>query len=89
MQIFFHDPDYNMIEICNCDCLPIEPLAQPNAAKRCASCSNLQQQQQCGPPRSCGTSQQVPSQASDSGMEMSAMHFDPAALRRLGSQAAC
>lgn len=25
-QIFFHDPDGNMIEICNCDCLPIQPL---------------------------------------------------------------
>ncbi|KAK9828528.1 hypothetical protein WJX72_000603 [[Myrmecia] bisecta] len=25
-QIFFHDPDHNMIEICNCDCLPIKPL---------------------------------------------------------------
>ena len=23
--VFFHDPD-NMIEICNCDCLPIRPL---------------------------------------------------------------
>ena len=23
LQIFFHDPDHNMIEICNCDMLPI------------------------------------------------------------------
>lgn len=27
-QIFFHDPDENTIEICNCDCLPIVPLAE-------------------------------------------------------------
>lgn len=26
-QIFFHDPDDNMIEICPCDCLPICPLS--------------------------------------------------------------
>jgi catechol 2,3-dioxygenase-like lactoylglutathione lyase family enzyme len=25
-QVFFHDPDNNMIEICPCDCLPICPL---------------------------------------------------------------
>jgi catechol 2,3-dioxygenase-like lactoylglutathione lyase family enzyme len=25
-QVFFHDPDRNMIEICNCDCLPIKPM---------------------------------------------------------------
>lgn len=26
LQLFFHDPDNNMVEICNCDCLPIVPL---------------------------------------------------------------
>lgn len=26
VQIFFHDPDHNMIEVCNCDSLPICPL---------------------------------------------------------------
>jgi hypothetical protein len=26
-QIFFHDPDGFMIEICNCDNLPVVPLA--------------------------------------------------------------
>ncbi|GIM08531.1 hypothetical protein Vretimale_12539 [Volvox reticuliferus] len=25
-QLFFHDPDDNMIEICNCDVLPVVPL---------------------------------------------------------------
>lgn len=25
-QIFFHDPDNTMIEICNCDTFPIEPV---------------------------------------------------------------
>jgi hypothetical protein len=27
MKVFFHDPDNNMIEICNCNCLPVVPLA--------------------------------------------------------------
>lgn len=31
MQVFFHDPDQNMIEICNCDCLPIQPLARQSS----------------------------------------------------------
>lgn len=26
-QVFFHDPDHNMIEICNCNTLPVIPLA--------------------------------------------------------------
>ncbi|THU45998.1 hypothetical protein C4D60_Mb09t00290 [Musa balbisiana] len=26
-QLFFHDPDGNMIEICNCDNLPVLPLS--------------------------------------------------------------
>uniref|UniRef100_A0ACD5V4F7 Uncharacterized protein n=1 Tax=Avena sativa TaxID=4498 RepID=A0ACD5V4F7_AVESA len=26
-QLFFHDPDGNMIEICNCENLPVVPLA--------------------------------------------------------------
>mmetsp|Transcript_11277 Transcript_11277/g.24303 ORF Transcript_11277/g.24303 Transcript_11277/m.24303 type:complete len:261 (+) Transcript_11277:203-985(+) len=25
-QLFFHDPDNNMIEVCNCDLLPVVPL---------------------------------------------------------------
>lgn len=31
-QIFFHDPDNNMIEICNCDCLPVVPLLAASAS---------------------------------------------------------
>lgn len=27
-QVFFHDPDDNMLEICPCDCLPILPLSE-------------------------------------------------------------
>jgi hypothetical protein len=30
-QIFFHDPDGFMIEICNCDNLPVVPLAGDRA----------------------------------------------------------
>lgn len=38
-QIFFHDPDNNMIEVCNCDLLPIIPLsAAPPVA--CTACLN-------------------------------------------------
>ncbi len=29
-QLFFHDPDNNMIEVCNCDVLPVVPLGDPN-----------------------------------------------------------
>ncbi|KAK1684393.1 hypothetical protein QYE76_045241 [Lolium multiflorum] len=32
-QLFFHDPDGNMIEICNCENLPVVPLAA--AASSC------------------------------------------------------
>jgi len=37
-QVFFHDPDNNMIEICNCDCLPIRPLDTNNCAFSSAAC---------------------------------------------------
>ncbi|KAI9110260.1 hypothetical protein K1719_018702 [Acacia pycnantha] len=36
-QLFFHDPDGFMIEICNCDSLPVVPLAGELAR----SCSHL------------------------------------------------
>lgn len=25
-QVFFHDPDHNMIEICTCECMPVTPI---------------------------------------------------------------
>eukprot|EP00270_Netrium_digitus_P007259 TRINITY_DN2116_c0_g1_i3.p1 TRINITY_DN2116_c0_g1~~TRINITY_DN2116_c0_g1_i3.p1 ORF type:complete len:174 (-),score=34.22 TRINITY_DN2116_c0_g1_i3:266-787(-) len=31
-QLFIHDPDGHMIEICNCDILPIIPLSKPSPA---------------------------------------------------------
>ena len=31
-QLFFHDPDGNMIEICDCEKLPVVPLAGVAAA---------------------------------------------------------
>ncbi|KOM49765.1 hypothetical protein LR48_Vigan08g059200 [Vigna angularis] len=31
-QLFFHDPDGFMIEICNCDILPVIPLPTPSIA---------------------------------------------------------
>ncbi|KAJ8756084.1 hypothetical protein K2173_024631 [Erythroxylum novogranatense] len=39
-QLFFHDPDGFMIEICNCDSLPVIPLAGEMA--RSCSRANLQ-----------------------------------------------
>lgn len=39
-QLFFHDPDGFMIEICNCDSLPMVPLAEEMA--RSCSWVNLQ-----------------------------------------------
>jgi len=29
-QVFFHDPDNNMLEICPCDCLPLVPVCTLN-----------------------------------------------------------
>ncbi|TVU17322.1 hypothetical protein EJB05_33346 [Eragrostis curvula] len=50
-QIFFHDPDGFMIEICNCDNLPVIPLAGDRApvmgaCKRAAAAAVVKQQQQ-------------------------------------------
>lgn len=39
-QLFFHDPDGFMIEICNCDNLPVIPLAAAND-NMIHSCSRL------------------------------------------------
>ncbi|KAL5575681.1 hypothetical protein UlMin_017380 [Ulmus minor] len=44
-QLFFHDPDGFMIEICNCDSLPVIPLAGEMAR----SCSRLNLQQMLSP----------------------------------------
>ncbi|KAL0415331.1 UNVERIFIED_CONTAM: hypothetical protein Slati_3365000 [Sesamum latifolium] len=41
-QLFFHDPDGFMIEICNCDNIPVIPLA----GEMVRSCSRLNLQQQ-------------------------------------------
>ncbi|KAF3328530.1 Glyoxalase/Bleomycin resistance protein/Dioxygenase superfamily [Carex littledalei] len=53
-QLFFHDPDGFMIEICNCDHIPVIPLVigEPVASvcKRVNFVTNQQQQQQ---PASC------------------------------------
>ncbi|XP_058732523.1 glyoxylase I 4-like [Vicia villosa] len=47
-QLFFHDPDGSMIEICNCDNIPVVPLPE-NKAWSCSrfNCNvpNRQQQQ--------------------------------------------
>lgn len=35
-QLFFHDPDGSMIEICNCDNLPVIPLPAADAMRSCS-----------------------------------------------------
>ncbi|CAL5198609.1 unnamed protein product [Lathyrus oleraceus] len=48
-QLFFHDPDGSMIEICNCDNIPIVPLSE-NKVWSCSrfncNISNRQQEHQ-------------------------------------------
>lgn len=46
-QLFFHDPNGSMIEICNCDNLPVVPLSV-DTVRSCSriSCSVQQQKQQ-------------------------------------------
>lgn len=44
-QLFFHDPDGFMIEICNCDSLPVVPLAGEMAQ----SCSRVKLHQMVQP----------------------------------------
>jgi len=43
-QIFFHDPDGFMIEICNCDNLPVIPLAGAPVLGACKRASVVKQQ---------------------------------------------
>lgn len=45
-QLFFHDPDGCMIEICNCDNLPVIPLVGDSVRPVCSRLNcNVQQQQ--------------------------------------------
>ncbi|KAJ0977793.1 hypothetical protein J5N97_013267 [Dioscorea zingiberensis] len=45
-QLFFHDPDGFMIEICNCDNIPVIPLVSGEPIRACKRAVSLQQQQQ-------------------------------------------
>ncbi|KAF0925913.1 hypothetical protein E2562_018716 [Oryza meyeriana var. granulata] len=51
-QIFFHDPDGFMIEICNCDNLPIVPLGadKPLVMAACKRAAAIKQQQASSSP---------------------------------------
>lgn len=59
-QIFFHDPDGFMIEICNCDNLPVIPLADQPAAMGVCKRAVVKQHQQPSAP-AAATTQCVPS----------------------------
>uniref|UniRef100_A0A5B6ZQA6 Putative metallothiol transferase FosB n=1 Tax=Davidia involucrata TaxID=16924 RepID=A0A5B6ZQA6_DAVIN len=45
-QLFFHDPDGSMIEICNCEILPVVPLVGDSTTVRSCSLLNCNVQQQ-------------------------------------------
>ncbi|OIV99923.1 hypothetical protein TanjilG_26261 [Lupinus angustifolius] len=46
-QLFFHDPDGWMIEICNCDNIPVVPLSEDNNVRSCSRFNcNIQNYQQ-------------------------------------------
>ncbi|XP_061345295.1 glyoxylase I 4-like [Gastrolobium bilobum] len=45
-QLFFHDPDGSMIEICNCDNIPVVPLSEGNAWSCSRFNCNIQDRQQ-------------------------------------------
>ncbi|XP_042492408.1 uncharacterized protein LOC122071977 [Macadamia integrifolia] len=45
-QLFFHDPDGFMIEICNCDNLPVIPLTGGEPVLMCSRVSNFKKQHQ-------------------------------------------
>jgi hypothetical protein len=47
MQVFFHDPDNNMIEVCNCNCLPIQPLERSDSYCDCGLPDKRQQLDDC------------------------------------------
>lgn len=44
-QLFFHDPDGFMVEICNCDNLPVIPLGMGESTGACKMMRNFVQQQ--------------------------------------------
>ncbi|PRQ46436.1 putative glyoxalase/Bleomycin resistance protein/Dihydroxybiphenyl dioxygenase [Rosa chinensis] len=45
-QLFFHDPDGTMIEICNCDNLPVIPLVGDQPLRSCTGVKCKVQQQE-------------------------------------------
>lgn len=47
-QVFFHDPDGSMIEICNCDVLPVVPLAGDTIRSCSIVNCNIQQRNSSG-----------------------------------------
>ncbi|BDA46862.1 hypothetical protein COCOBI_09-3150 [Coccomyxa sp. Obi] len=53
-QIFFHDPDNNMIEVCNCDNLPKELLSESRQLSR-ACTMPLEALQACKPSLDLGS----------------------------------
>ncbi|KAL8152546.1 hypothetical protein V2J09_010306 [Rumex salicifolius] len=54
-QIFFHDPDGMMIEVCNCDVLPIVPIGvgEVSAVRSCSLVGCSINQQEPYSPRVC------------------------------------
>uniref|UniRef100_A0ACD6ANY6 Uncharacterized protein n=1 Tax=Avena sativa TaxID=4498 RepID=A0ACD6ANY6_AVESA len=88
-QIFFHDPDGFMIEICNCDNLPVVPLADQTFATM-AGCKRVvaapakqqhpnKQQSLLSPP---------PTVQAPQATATSAVQCVPSAMQRVGGEEA-
>lgn len=74
-QIFFHCPDNHMIEVCNCDCLPIEILREKSCemTMHTARSTSCLLQHQRTPSRSLSRS--------IGSMDLSDMHYDTPVAR--------
>ena len=84
VQIFFHCPDNHMIEVCNCDCLPIEILREKSCEMQTARSMSCLLQHQKSPSRSLSRSLSC----SIGSMDLSDMHYDTPVARPMQSGAA-
>ena len=80
LQIFFHCPDNHMIEVCNCDCLPIEILREKSCEMQTSLSMSCLLQHQKTPSRSLSRS--------IGSMDLSDMHYDTPVSRPVQSEAA-
>ena len=65
-QLFFHDPDNNMIEICDCNKLPVVMLRPDGAAAEGASQAHVQAEAPCVPCMAVAGAYKAPRSSADS-----------------------